>query len=122
MAERIRLKRVYDSRSDDDGERIFVERLWPRGVSRERAAIDEWMKEIAPSPELRRWYDHDTSKWDEFRKRYEAELKEHEDLVEELEKRARKGTITLLFGSRDREHCSARVLKEYLERRMSSKH
>lgn len=121
MPERIHLKRVYDPPSDDDGERIFVERLWPRGITRERAAIDFWPKEVAPSQDLRRWYGHDTAKWEEFRRRYEAELKDNSELVGELEDRARKGTITLLFASRDREHCSARVLKEHLERRLRSK-
>lgn len=122
MPERVHLKRVYDPKSDDDGERIYVERLWPRGMTRERADIDLWMKEIAPSPDLRRWYGHDTAKWKEFKRRYEAELKDHSELVDELEDHARRGTITLLFSSRDREHCSARVLKEHLERRLRSKH
>ncbi|HEX7118034.1 MAG TPA: DUF488 domain-containing protein [Longimicrobiales bacterium] len=120
MPKHIRMKRVYETPTDDDGRRILVERLWPRGISRDRAAVDLWLKDIAPSPELRRWYGHDVSKWEEFRRRYEAELDANPDVVAELERLARQGTVTLVFASRDETRCSARVLKEYLEERIGS--
>ncbi|HEX6938762.1 MAG TPA: DUF488 domain-containing protein [Longimicrobiales bacterium] len=120
MPERIRMKRVYEPPERDDGRRILVERLWPRGIRRDQGVIDLWLKEIAPSPELRRWYAHDVSKWDEFRRRYEAELDARPELVAQLEEMAREGPITLVFATRDERHSSALVLKEYLEARRGS--
>jgi uncharacterized protein YeaO (DUF488 family) len=111
----IRLKRAYEPPGRDDGTRILVERLWPRGLSREKAAIDHWAKEVAPSPELRKWYGHDTGKWDEFRRRYRAELDRKGDLLDDLKQRLRTGPITFVYAARDEEHNSALVLKEYLE-------
>jgi uncharacterized protein YeaO (DUF488 family) len=111
----IRLKRAYEKPAPADGFRVLVERLWPRGLTRERAAVDLWMKELAPSPELRRWYGHDPAKWTEFQKRYRAELAKKPDQVEELRKRAREGTVTFVYGARDEQHNSALVLKAYLE-------
>lgn len=113
---KIRLKRAYDEPSGEDGTRILVERLWPRGLSKEKAAIDLWLREIAPSTELRRWYGHDPEKWDEFRKRYWAELGDKADLIESLEQRLRGGPVTFVYAARDVEHNSAVALKEYLER------
>ena len=111
----IRIKRVYEPLSDDDGTRIFVERLWPRGVSKEKAAIDLWLKEIAPSPALREWYGHETSRWDEFRKRYQAEIENNTELLGDLKRRLKDGPVTFVYAARDELHNSALVLKEYLE-------
>lgn len=112
------LKRAYDEAGPEDGTRVLVERLWPRGVSREEAALDLWLKEVAPSPELRTWYDHDPERWEEFRRRYRAELDERPAAMERLEALAREGRLTLVLASRDVERSSAAVLKEYLEERM----
>jgi uncharacterized protein YeaO (DUF488 family) len=113
----IRLKRAYEEPSKDDGTRILVERLWPRGVSKEEEAIDLWLKEIAPSTELRKWYGHDPDKWEEFRKRYRAELDDKREALDNLKRRLREGPVTLVFAARDVEHNSALLLKEYLEGR-----
>ena len=113
------LKRVYDPPSDHDGERFLVERLWPRGVSRSDARLTGWVKELAPSPGLRKWFGHDPKRWDEFRRRYRAELREHDKrlLLTELAARAKRGDITLVFAARDEERNSAAVLKRVLESR-----
>jgi uncharacterized protein YeaO (DUF488 family) len=100
--------------------RILVERLWPRGVSKERAALDRWMKEIAPSGPLRKWYGHDPAKWEEFRRRYRAELSQNKDAVEELKKLTEEGRVTFVYAAKDEAHNSAVVLKEYLEGRKPS--
>jgi uncharacterized protein YeaO (DUF488 family) len=112
----IRLKRAYEEPSKDDGTRILVERLWPRGLSKEKAAIDHWAKEVAPSPELRKWYGHDPDKWDEFRRRYRAELDRKGDPLDDLRQRLRSSPVTFVYAARDEERNSALVLKEYLER------
>ena len=109
------IKRAYEPPAKSDGTRILVERLWPRGLTKEKAAIDEWMKEIAPSTELRKWYSHDVAKWDEFQKRYKAELADHADLVDTLRAKGKKGTVTLVYAAHDEEHNSALVLKQVLE-------
>ena len=114
MAE-IHLKRAYEKPTPGDGLRILVERLWPRGLTKERAAVDLWMKEVAPSPELRRWFNHDPTRWNEFQRRYRAELREKMDVVKELGEKCRGGTITFVYASRDEEHNAALVLKDYLE-------
>ena len=111
----LRLKRAYESPSKDDGKRILVERLWPRGLTKKEAAIDIWLKEISPSQELRKWYAHDLKKWSEFRKRYRRELQENREAVEELKKLFRKGPVTLIFAARDVKHSSAIVLRKVLE-------
>jgi uncharacterized protein YeaO (DUF488 family) len=116
MAE-IRLKRAYEKPSPEDGLRVLVERLWPRGLSKERAAVDLWIKDVAPSPELRRWFHHDPALWDEFQRRYRAELRENNDAVEELRQKCRGRTVTFVYAARDEEHNSARLLKDYLEHR-----
>mgnify|MGYP006299147877 CR=1 FL=1 len=110
-----RLKRVHDPVAEDDGRRILVERLWPRGISKERAALDDWDKDLAPSTELRKWYGHDPERWPEFRRRYRAELAERGPTLAALRRQAAEETVTLLFAARDRERNSARVLKEVLE-------
>jgi uncharacterized protein YeaO (DUF488 family) len=109
------LKRIYEAPEAADGKRFLVERLWPRGISKERAALTQWLKEAAPSPELRAWYGHDTAKWKEFRKRYLAELAEAPQVLDPIIEAARKGPVTLVFASKDPELSSARLLKEYLE-------
>jgi uncharacterized protein YeaO (DUF488 family) len=112
----ILLKRVYEPPSPDDGTRILVERLWPRGVNKQQAAIDHWAKEVAPSPELRKWYGHDPDKWDEFRRRYRAELDDNGEVLDDLKRRVKEGPVTFVYAARDAEHNSALVLKEHLER------
>jgi uncharacterized protein YeaO (DUF488 family) len=112
---KIRLRRAYDEASPDDGVRVLVERLWPRGLTKERAAIDLWMKDVAPSPELRRWFNHDFARWKEFKKRYLAELAESKAAVDELRKKCRAETVTFVYAARDEHHNSALLLSEYLE-------
>jgi uncharacterized protein YeaO (DUF488 family) len=112
----VKIKRVYDPPDRGDGERILVDRLWPRGLSRRAAAIDAWMKELAPSPGLRTWFGHDPARWREFRRRYLAELRTRRYLLEAIARKAARGPVTLLFGARDREHNQAVVLKEAIER------
>lgn len=112
----IRLKRVYEEAARNDGNRVLVERLWPRGVSKEKANIRLWAKEIAPSPELRKWYGHNLARWEEFKKRYWRELKGKQESLEEIRSRAREGTITFVYAARDEEHNSAMALKDYLEK------
>ena len=112
----IRLKRVYEEAARNDGFRILVERLWPRGVSKEKANIRLWAKEIAPSAELRKWYGHNLARWEEFKKRYWRELKGKQESLEEIRSRAREGTITFVYAARDEEHNSAMALKDYLEK------
>lgn len=111
----IRVKRVYEPPEPDDGLRVLVDRLWPRGLTKERAAVDLWLKEAAPSPELRQWFGHDPARWEEFQKRYRRELEERKEPLELLKEKSRKGTITLLYGARDTEHNGAVVLKQILE-------
>ena len=113
----IRLKRAYDEPSKQDGLRILVERLWPRGVSKENAAVDLWLKDLAPSTELRKWFGHDPAKWDEFRKRYWSELGEKGDLLTLLTHRTTEGNVTFVFAAKDEERNSAVALKEYLEQK-----
>ncbi|MHB8909794.1 MAG: DUF488 domain-containing protein [Syntrophales bacterium] len=112
----VKIKRVYDPTSPGDGKRILVDRLWPRGVKKENAAIDEWLKDIAPSAELRKWFGHDPARWHDFRNRYKAELKEQSEVVERLRKEAQTRTVTLLFAARDAEHNNAVVLNEIIAR------
>ena len=113
-----KIKRVYDTPSKDDGFRVLVDRIWPRGLSKETARIDLWLREIAPSAGLRKWFGHDPAKWPTFKTRYEKELDSKSALIEELltlEKNY--GIVTLVYGARDTEHNNAVVLKEYLETR-----
>ena len=111
---KIQIKRIYDPPQASDGFRVLVDRLWPRGISKERAALDLWMKDIAPSDELRRWFGHDQARWKEFQTRYRAELKDHQSDLAELRAKTRKGTVTLLFGARDQDHNEAVVLAKIL--------
>lgn len=111
----IRVKRIYEEPSDDDGQRVLVDRLWPRGISKETAALDEWLKEVAPSDALRKWYHANVDEWDEFRTRYLAELGERTGPLDQLRDRARQGTLTLLFAAKQTDRNHATVLKELLE-------
>lgn len=111
----IQLKRAYEAASSDDGLRILVERLWPRGVSKQKAQIDLWLKALAPSTELRKWYSHDPARWPEFRKRYWAELKDLGDFPVLLQHVTKERTVTFVFAASDEERNSAVVLKEFLE-------
>lgn len=110
----IRLKRAYEPAGKDDGLRLLVERLWPRGLTKEKAAIDEWFKDLAPSQSLRQWYSHDPSKWPEFRRRYLGELRGHPDEVRRLRARLKEGPVTFVYAAKDEKRNSAVVLKEYL--------
>ena len=112
----IKIKRVYEQPDREDGERILVDRLWPRGLTKEKAAVDLWLKEIAPSTELRKWFGHDPEKWKSFRGRYETEIRHNDDLVKVLKDKAKRGTVTLVYGARDQKHNEALVLKQFLER------
>lgn len=112
---KLSMKRVYESPSDADGCRVLVDRLWPRGVAKAEAAIDLWLKEVAPSTALRQWFRHDPAKWGEFRKRYRAELKDNPAWIE-LQALARRQPVTLVYAARDEQHNDAVVLKELLER------
>ena len=100
--------------SRDDGKRILVDRLWPRGLTKEKASIDLCLKEIAPSTALRKWFDHDPDKWKEFQKRYRKELRDNKELVSLLKEKIKKGTVTLVYGAKDEKHNEALVLKEWL--------
>ena len=115
MPEPIQTKRVYEPYNSDDGTRVLVERLWPRGFTRERLHADSWLREIAPTAELRTWYAHDVAKWPKFVTRYTAQLDTQPDLVESLLQMARHGPLTLLYAARDTEHNSALVLLNYLK-------
>lgn len=116
----IRLKRVYEPVEPTDGCRVLVERLWPRGMSKAKAQVDVWLKQIAPSTELRKWFGHDPDKWAEFQRRYEAELSNNSDSVGQLVDLARSQPVTLVYAASDLQHNSAVVLKQFLEKRMVS--
>ena len=106
---------MYEQPERKDGERILVDRLWPRGLTKEKAHVDLWLKEMAPSTELRKWFGHDLEKWKSFRGRYETEIRRKEDLIKILKQKAREGTITLIYAARDEKHNEALVLKQFLE-------
>ena len=110
------LKRVYDKPAKSDGRRVLVDRIWPRGLGKEEARIDEWLKGIAPSTRLRKWFGHDPARWTEFKERYAVELDDQREQLERLAQEARKRTVTLLFSAKDIEHNNAVALKKYLQR------
>jgi uncharacterized protein YeaO (DUF488 family) len=112
----IKIKRIYELPAKDDGFRILVDRLWPRGLSKEKAKINLWVKEIAPSDQLRKWYGHDPKKWTEFRKRYFNELKDKEEVVNLIAKKLEEGTTTFLYSSKEEKINNAVALKEYILR------
>ncbi len=113
----VKLKRIYEPAGRGDGKRFLVERLWPRGVSKERAALAGWLKEVAPSAELCTWYGHDPAKWSEFRRRYFAELARAHGVLDPIIEAAREGTATLVFATKDTQLSNARALKEFLEQK-----
>ncbi len=117
----ITLKRVYESPTPSDGKRILVERLWPRGLSREHASVDFWAKDAAPSSELRKFFSHDPAKWDAFKQRYFAELDENAGAVDELRQHYTGGDVTFVFAAREERFNNAAALKEYLERSTTSR-
>jgi uncharacterized protein YeaO (DUF488 family) len=112
----IKIKRAYEPPSEDDGMRILVDRLWPRGLTKARASVDLWLKDIAPSTELRKWFGHDPGKWTEFKTRYRAELKKNGDRVSLLKSKVQEGKVTLIYGAKDEEHNEAVVLRAFLSR------
>ena len=114
--DRIKLKRVYEEVSPADGYRVLVERLWPRGLKKEQVAADLWLKEVAPSKELRTWFGHDPAKWEEFKRRYWAELEEKAEQINLLKQKSREGTVTFVFAAHDEQHNAALALKEFLEK------
>lgn len=113
-ADHIKLKRAYEPATSDDGTRILIDRLWPRGVRKADAAIDEWMKEIAPSTALRKWFGHEPERWPEFRRRYRSEIEQHSEQFQRLRALGQRGRITLVFSAHDEAHNDAVVLKEML--------
>lgn len=112
----IQLKRVYELPQASDGKRVLIDRLWPRGLTKEKAKVDLWLKDIAPTTELRKWFGHDPAKWNEFKKRYHAELKKNSEVVSALIKLLKHGKAAIVYGAKDEEHNDAVVLKEYLEK------
>ena len=110
----LRLKRAYEPAESGDGIRILVDRLWPRGVSKADADLHDWMKDIAPSTDLRKWFGHDPARWAEFQRRYRAELRRHDDELDHIRELARRQTVTLVYGARDEEHNDAVVLRDVL--------
>ena len=116
MGTDIHVKRIYEAPEHQDGYRVLIDRVWPRGVSRKRAQIDEWARELAPSDALRRWFGHDPDRFEEFRSRYRGELKGQRERVAELRRRAKTGPLTIIYSARDREHNNAVVLAEIVRR------
>jgi uncharacterized protein YeaO (DUF488 family) len=112
----IQIKRVYDPPSPKDGKRILVDRLWPRGIKKEKLKMDEWLKEIAPSDLLRKWFSHDPRKYEEFKKRYTEELEDKSEILKRIKSEAKRRRVTILFSAKDTEHNNAMVLKELLSR------
>ena len=116
----IAIKRVYDRGASSDGRRVLVDRVWPRGIRKEEANLSCWMKDIAPSTELRKWFGHDPEKWREFRGKYEKELKDKRGPVEQLLELSSRGRVTLLYAAKDEQHNHARVIREYLKKKIGS--
>ena len=114
----LKTKRVYEPAKSSDGTRFLVDRVWPRGIKKEELKMKAWLKDVAPNPELRKWFAHDPAKWKEFQKRYRAELKANSDAWQPLLEVAKKGNVTLLYSAKDTEHNSAVLLKEFLEEQM----
>jgi uncharacterized protein YeaO (DUF488 family) len=115
----IHIKRAYELPRQNDGARFLIDRLWPRGVSKEQAHLDEWYKDVAPSTELREWFGHDPNRWEEFKNSYTAELEKHQETWKGLLKAAEMGDITLVYSARDQSHNNAVVVKDYLEKKMN---
>lgn len=115
----IRIKRVYDRPAETDGCRVLVDRLWPRGMKRAALRLDTWLKEVAPSSELRRWFNHEPARWPEFQRRYRLELEAHPESWAPLLEQARRGTVTLLYSAHDAEHNNAVVLRDFLDSKLA---
>ncbi len=113
----MKTKRIYEPAEKEDGCRIFIDRLWPRGVSKENARIDLWLRDIAPSDELRKWFGHDPEKWEEFKKKYAKELQGKQSLIEEIRNMEKKGAVTLIYSAKDTEHNNAVALKAIMEKK-----
>ena len=113
----LKIKRAYDPPSQEDGKRILIDRLWPRGLKKEEVQVDEWLKDLAPSTELRKWFGHDPAKWSEFKKRYRKELSGRPEVINRIKAEARKGTVTLVFSAKDAEHSNAAFLKDFFQGR-----
>jgi uncharacterized protein YeaO (DUF488 family) len=113
-AANVKLKRAYEAPAAEDGIRILIDRLWPRGISKKKAALDQWMQDIAPSAELRRWFGHDPARWDEFRRRYAEEVHQNAELLDRLRSLARQGPVTLVYSAHDEVHNDAVVLRNLL--------
>jgi uncharacterized protein YeaO (DUF488 family) len=113
---KVKTKRVYEVAKKEDGKRILVDQLWPRGLTKAKAKVDLWLKDIAPSTALRRWFGHEPSKWTEFKKRYAAELEKNNDQLSLLKREVSAGNVMLVYGAKDQEHNGAVALKEFLER------
>jgi uncharacterized protein YeaO (DUF488 family) len=113
----VNIKRVYEEPKKSDGKRILVDRLWPRGLTKAEVKVDLWLKEIAPSTALRKWFSHEPSKWEEFKKRYSVELEKNNEQISLLEREVSEGKVTLVYGAKDQEHNGAVVLREFLERK-----
>lgn len=111
----VHMKRAYEDASKSDGYRVLIDRLWPRGISKEDASIDDWLKDLAPSTSLRKWFDHDPERFDEFREKYIDELRDQRDTLTELRRRATEGRLTLVYGAKDEEHNDAVVLTDVLK-------
>jgi len=116
----IKIKRIYDTPTEDDGFRILVDRLWPRGLTKEKAKVDLWLKEIAPSDQLRKWYAHDPKKWVEFRKRYFNDLHAKRELVNQIVQKTKEGDVTLLYSSKEEKINNAVALKEYIAKKKNT--
>ncbi len=114
----LKTKRVYENKKVSDGTRFLVERLWPRGIKKDELKMKAWLKDVSPSPALRKWFAHDPAKWQEFQKRYRAELKANRDVWKPIVEAAKRGDVTLLYSARDTEHNSALVLKSFLEKHL----
>ena len=119
---KIRIKRAYDPISDQDGKRILIDRLWPRGLKKTDLQLYAWLKDVAPSTSLRKWFAHDPAKWTEFQKKYRAELENNPQPWTEILEISKRGTVTLMYGSREREHNHAVCLKDFLEKKLVKKH
>ena len=117
----INIRRVYEKPGKHDGTRILVDRLWPRGLTKQKADIDLWLKNVAPTTELRKWFSHDPAKWEEFRKKYRKELRDNKDQVLLLKEQLQKGIVTLVYSAKDEEHNEAVVLKEWLDRQTTGR-
>lgn len=114
----IRLKRAYDEPAKNDGRRVLIDRIWPRGVKKEDLALDDWCKEVAPSTDLRQWFDHDPERWDRFKQRYFEELADNSEAIDDLVKTAKEGRLTLVYAASEEKFNNAVALKEYLEEEM----